>query len=269
MKGIRVRVLKRFKSLQNFHSFKDHITIYDSFETPQNPPSYKQHEHTTREEEQKATRKGHNEANSKLAVKDLISHYHYDTSNNNEDLFQGFDEDSFHDESSQMEKNGDCEGLKSFDPKCPPGGSNSVILYTTSLRGIRKTFDDCHTIKLLLDSIKVVYIERDVSMHLEFREELWEILGGRRVIPPRLFIKGGHIGGANEVVMLNECGELKSLLEGIALVHCNQECKGCVAMEAGRYFTDQIAIVKSHKFKCRNNQRQIQDFIPLGTKFEF
>jgi glutaredoxin domain-containing cysteine-rich protein 1 len=27
-----------------------------------------------------------------------------------------------------------------FEEKCPPGGTDSVILYTTTLRGIRKTF---------------------------------------------------------------------------------------------------------------------------------
>lgn len=40
----------------------------------------------------------------------------------------------------------------------------------------------------LLESFKVEFYERDVSMHLEYRDELWRILCGR-VIPPRLFIK--------------------------------------------------------------------------------
>ncbi|XP_076903844.1 uncharacterized protein At5g39865-like [Bidens hawaiensis] len=104
--------------------------------------------------------------------------------------------------------------LVDFEAKCPPGGSDTVILYTTSLRGIRKTFEDCNTIRFLLGSFKVLYDERDVSMHMEFREELWRTLGGR-VIPPRLFIKGRHVGGVDEVVGYHEQGKLVDLLDGI------------------------------------------------------
>nr|GMD39659.1 uncharacterized protein At5g39865 [Ipomoea batatas]GMD47820.1 uncharacterized protein At5g39865 [Ipomoea batatas]GME11908.1 uncharacterized protein At5g39865 [Ipomoea batatas] len=117
-----------------------------------------------------------------------------------------------------------------FEEKCPPGGQESVVLYTTSLRGINKTFEDCKRIRFLLDSFKVVYQERDVSMHLEYREELWNILGGGRVIPPRLFIKGRLIGGADEVVGLHERGALKTLLKGIPLVPSISPCKGCLGM---------------------------------------
>lgn len=116
--------------------------------------------------------------------------------------------------------------LSHFEEKCPPEGSESIVLYTTSLRSIRKTFEDCHTILFLLESFKVEFYERDVSMHLEYREELWRILGGR-VIPPRLFIKGRYIGGADEVVSLHEQGKLKKLLEGIPKLLSNAPCVGC------------------------------------------
>ncbi|GAB4857160.1 hypothetical protein Ancab_015070 [Ancistrocladus abbreviatus] len=116
--------------------------------------------------------------------------------------------------------------LPDFEDKCPPGGSDSVIVYTTSLRGIRKTFEDCHAIKFLLDSFRIVYYERDVSMDLEFREELWRVLGGR-VTPPRLFIRGRHVGGADEVVHLHEQGKLHGLLDGIPLASSSQMCRAC------------------------------------------
>ncbi|CAL5431911.1 unnamed protein product [Camellia sinensis] len=116
--------------------------------------------------------------------------------------------------------------LLDFEEKCPPGGSELVILYTTSLRGIRKTFEDCCSIRFLLESFRVLYHERDVSMHLEFREELWRIAGGR-VVPPRLFIKGRHIGGADEVVGLHEQGRLRNLLHGIPPKPYNGPCNGC------------------------------------------
>ncbi|KAI3443360.1 hypothetical protein Pfo_000025 [Paulownia fortunei] len=107
------------------------------------------------------------------------------------------------------EENDRLQLIPDFEDKCPPGGRELVVLYTTSLRGIRKTFEDCNTIRFLLDSFRVLYYERDVSMHLEYREELWRILGGR-VVPPRLFIKGRYIGGADESI--------------------HRPCRGCAGM---------------------------------------
>lgn len=119
--------------------------------------------------------------------------------------------------------------LCDFEEKCPPGGSNSVILYTTSLRGIRKTFEDCSTIRFLLESFRISYLERDVSMHMEFREELWRIMEGK-VVPPWLFIRGRLIGGADEVVRLHEQGKLRTLLEGIPETAYNCPCHGCAGV---------------------------------------
>ncbi|KAF2318158.1 hypothetical protein GH714_001474 [Hevea brasiliensis] len=100
----------------------------------------------------------------------------------------------------------------SFEEKCPPGDSDSVILYTTTLRGIRKTFEECNSIRFLLESFRVIFCERDVSMHMEFKEELWRVLEGK-VKPPRLFIRGRYIGGAEEVLRLHEQGKFRVLLK--------------------------------------------------------
>ncbi|XP_027934497.1 uncharacterized protein At5g39865 [Vigna unguiculata] len=126
----------------------------------------------------------------------------------------------------QIAGNNECPSLADFDEIHPPGGSQAVILYTTSMRGIRKTFQDCNTVRFLLRSFKIIYHERDVSMHLEYREELWKILGGK-VIPPRLFIKGRYIGGADEVVGLHEMGWLGKLLEGTPIDFVDASCNGC------------------------------------------
>lgn len=123
----------------------------------------------------------------------------------------------------------DFELLREFEEKCPPGGSESVVFYTTSFRGIRKTFEDCSAIRFLLDSFRVAYEERDISMDLEYREELWKVLD-RKVVPPRLFIRGRHIGGADEVVGLHEQGLLRKLLQGIPLTPSNRPCSGCAGV---------------------------------------
>lgn len=112
--------------------------------------------------------------------------------------------------------------------KCPPGGADCVILYTTSLRGIRKTFEDCRSIRFLLESFRVAFVERDVSMHAAFREELQRTVGSAAVVPPRLFIRGRHIGGADRVLGLHERGRLRLLLQGIPTHQFQREpCEGC------------------------------------------
>ncbi|KAI3974554.1 hypothetical protein MKX01_020326 [Papaver californicum] len=113
-----------------------------------------------------------------------------------------------------------------FEEKCPPGGNENVILYTTSLRGIRKTFEDCCKIKFLLGNFKLMYYERDISMHLDYREELWSVLGSR-LAAPRLFINGRYIGGADEVLGLHEQGKLLKLFQGKPKDQSNSPCDCC------------------------------------------
>ncbi|XAR53541.1 hypothetical protein NMG60_11022137 [Bertholletia excelsa] len=136
--------------------------------------------------------------------------------------------------------------LFDFEEKCPPGGSDSVILYTTGLRGIRKTFEDCNSIRFLLESFKVVFYERDISMHSEFREELWRTLGGK-IVPPRLFIKGRYIGGAEVVLALHEQGKLRRLFSGIPINRLEGRCDGCSG----------IRFIMC--FKCNGSQKLLSD----------
>ncbi|XP_042398421.1 uncharacterized protein LOC121988789 [Zingiber officinale] len=118
--------------------------------------------------------------------------------------------------------------LLEFEYRCPPGGEVSAILYTTTLRGIRKTFEDCNGVRFLLQSLKIRFFERDVSMHLAFRKELWGVLEGR-AIPPRLFIRGRYIGGADEVLGLHEQGRLLPLLQGVP-ADGGETCEGCTGV---------------------------------------
>lgn len=116
--------------------------------------------------------------------------------------------------------------LSKYELKCPPGGDDRVVLYLTSLRGIRKTFEDCHSLRMILQSFPVWVDERDVSMHAEFRNELRELVGGP-VIVPRVFIKGRYIGGSDEVRRLHEDGKLGDLLQDLPVVHFRKPCDGC------------------------------------------
>ncbi|KAI4370516.1 hypothetical protein MLD38_018866 [Melastoma candidum] len=101
-------------------------------------------------------------------------------------------------------------------PSPPP----TIVLYFTSLRIVRKTFEDCWSVRSILRGFRVPIDERDLSMDDGFREELQGMLGkGRRqpVLLPCVFIGGRFIGGAEEVVRMHETGELKQLIGSMGL----------------------------------------------------
>ncbi|CAN6876320.1 unnamed protein product [Brassica oleracea] len=110
-------------------------------------------------------------------------------------------------------------------------GKDKVILYFTSLRGIRKTYEDSCGVRSILKSIGVRVDERDVSMHSGFKEELKELLGGKfkngvGVTLPRVFLGKKLLGGAEEIRKLNEEGKLEKLLQGCERVEENKNCNG-------------------------------------------
>ncbi|KAK8946394.1 hypothetical protein KSP39_PZI007162 [Platanthera zijinensis] len=117
--------------------------------------------------------------------------------------------------------------LRSFEKKCPRGGEKVAVLYTTTLRGIRKTFDECNMVRSVIGSYDVCVIERDISMDLGFREEMRMLIGSKDARPPILFAKGRMVGGAEEVMRLEEEGKLGLLLEGMPkAVRCCEDCGG-------------------------------------------
>eukprot|EP00250_Pteridium_aquilinum_P003279 c13601_g1_i1 orf=151-2037(+) len=120
--------------------------------------------------------------------------------------------------------------LASYDMKCPPRGEGKVVLYFTSLRGIRKTYEDCCNLRLILRGLGVQVDERDVWMHSTFKNELIDVLNGMsKDMPqvPQLFIKGRYIGGAEEVKQLHEEGVLEQLMDGLAMGLVHNVCDGC------------------------------------------
>ncbi|XP_074576253.1 uncharacterized protein LOC141832769 [Curcuma longa] len=115
--------------------------------------------------------------------------------------------------------------LQSYERKCPEGGENAVVLYTTTLRGIRKTFEDCNTVRSLIESYGVRIVERDISMDCGYREELRMLMRKKEVKVPMVFIKGRCIGGFEELARLEDEAKLELLLEG--LPSAAKWCEGC------------------------------------------
>ncbi|WOL12552.1 hypothetical protein Cni_G21319 [Canna indica] len=100
----------------------------------------------------------------------------------------------------------------------PLGEEKRIVLYFTSLRVLRRTFEDCSTVRAILHGFRVAVDERDVFMDAKFLMELKGILGGRRqsISLPQVFIGGWHVGGAEEILWLHDAGDLKRYVEGCA-----------------------------------------------------
>ncbi|KAG4920205.1 hypothetical protein JHK86_049018 [Glycine max] len=121
----------------------------------------------------------------------------------------------------------------------PDSDRSAVVVYYTSLRVVRRTYDDCRAVRSILRGFAIAIDERDVSVDERFREELQRILVHRSVMLPSVFVGGLYIGGADEVRKLYESGELHELIGrlpksqrnmcdlcgGLRFVECD-ECDG-------------------------------------------
>ncbi|XP_009613385.1 uncharacterized protein At5g39865-like [Nicotiana tomentosiformis] len=120
--------------------------------------------------------------------------------------------------------------LDGFENLCPPNGEDKIVIYTTTLRGVRRTFEACNAVRSAIEGLGVLYSERDISMDRGFRDELKELMKGKKsteLIPPRVFFKGRYIGGAEEVMRIVEEGNLGDLLQGLPKVKAGFVCDGC------------------------------------------
>lgn len=102
-----------------------------------------------------------------------------------------------------------------------------IVLYFTSLRGIRKTYEDCCAVRMIFRGFRVAVDERDISMDSTYRKELQSLLKGKAMILPQVFVRGNHIGGVEEIRQLNEAGELAKLFEGFPVQDPRLVCEGC------------------------------------------
>ncbi|VAH81203.1 unnamed protein product [Triticum turgidum subsp. durum] len=122
------------------------------------------------------------------------------------------------------------------DEVAVPPPRKAVVVYFTSIRGVRKTFADGAAVRAILFSYRVRVDERDVSMHAAFKDELRNLVGlaaGAGHVLPRVFVLGDgeqqlDLGGADEVSELHESGELAHALAGCETVAAHlPPCVGC------------------------------------------
>ncbi|KAL6606915.1 hypothetical protein ACP70R_042568 [Stipagrostis hirtigluma subsp. patula] len=116
-------------------------------------------------------------------------------------------------------------------PPPPPESARRVVVYLTSLRGVRQTYEDCWSTSAVLRGYGVRVDERDLSLHAGYKDELRAALGGAggRYALPQVFADGRHLGGAEEVRGMHEAGELAGALEACEAA---PRAKGGAAPEA-------------------------------------
>ena len=63
---------------------------------------------------------------------------------------------------------------------CPPGGKDKLVLYTTTMGGVRRTFEACNEVREAIQKLGFVICERDLSWeHEGYLKELRELMKGK------------------------------------------------------------------------------------------
>lgn len=105
--------------------------------------------------------------------------------------------------------------------------AGKVVLYTTTMGIVRSTYQRCLLVKKILRNLLVKYEERDVFMSMEYQDEIRDRMRSDQILVPQLFIDGQHIGDAETVEKLNECGELRKMLKPYKSPDACNTCQYC------------------------------------------
>nr|CAD7258367.1 unnamed protein product [Timema shepardi] len=82
-----------------------------------------------------------------------------------------------------------------------------VVLYSTTMGVVRKTYQDCVKVKKILRNMMVKYEERDVFMSREVQSEVRDRMNSDVILVPQMFVEGQHIGLANALVVSSSTAE--------------------------------------------------------------
>ncbi|XP_061582176.1 glutaredoxin domain-containing cysteine-rich protein 1 [Cololabis saira] len=104
-----------------------------------------------------------------------------------------------------------------------------IVIYTTSFRVVRTTFERCELVRKIFQNHRVKFLERNIALDIEYGKELEERCKrvGEPFSLPVVFIDGHYFGGAEKILGMNESGELQDLLTRIERVQHPQTCQTC------------------------------------------
>ncbi|XP_071509951.1 glutaredoxin domain-containing cysteine-rich protein 1-like [Diadema antillarum] len=125
-----------------------------------------------------------------------------------------------------------------------------IIVYTTSVRIVRQTFDDCQYVRKLFQNHRVRFEERDLFMNSKHQKELEERIGSTTDINlPICFIDGELVGDLRKLEELNESGELRTILRRFEKHNPMVNCSTC----GGHRYVPCTTCNGSKKSLLRNN----------------
>ncbi|XP_053736084.1 glutaredoxin domain-containing cysteine-rich protein 1 [Synchiropus splendidus] len=104
-----------------------------------------------------------------------------------------------------------------------------IVIYTTSFRVVRTTFERCELVRKIFQNHRVKFVEKNIALDFEYGKELEERCKrvGEPPSLPVVFIDGHYLGGAEKILGMNESGELQDLLTKIERVQQPQTCQTC------------------------------------------
>uniref|UniRef100_A0A8C5MVT7 Glutaredoxin and cysteine rich domain containing 1 n=1 Tax=Leptobrachium leishanense TaxID=445787 RepID=A0A8C5MVT7_9ANUR len=104
-----------------------------------------------------------------------------------------------------------------------------IVIYTTSLRVVRNTFERCEIARKIFQNHRVKFEEKNIALNGDFGKELDERCRRVNETPslPVVFIDGHYLGGAEKILSMNESGELQDLLMKIERVQHPHACPSC------------------------------------------
>ncbi|KAG7224807.1 hypothetical protein INR49_013520 [Caranx melampygus] len=104
-----------------------------------------------------------------------------------------------------------------------------IVIYTTSFRVVRTTFERCELVRKIFQNHRVKFVEKNIALNSEYGKELEERCKRVEEPPslPVVFIDGHYLGGAEKILNMNESGELQDLLTKIERVQHPQTCQTC------------------------------------------
>ncbi|XP_043983187.1 glutaredoxin domain-containing cysteine-rich protein 1 [Gambusia affinis] len=104
-----------------------------------------------------------------------------------------------------------------------------IVIYTTSFRVVRTTFERCELVRKIFQNHRVKFVEKNIALDIEYGKVLEERCRrvGEAPSLPVVFIDGHYLGGAEKILGMNESGELQDLLTKIERVQHPQTCQTC------------------------------------------
>eukprot|EP00039_Didymoeca_costata_P001939 m.56401 g.56401 ORF g.56401 m.56401 type:complete len:570 (-) comp11037_c0_seq2:84-1793(-) len=102
---------------------------------------------------------------------------------------------------------------------------NKIVIYISSLEAIRTTRDNCARLLQIFEILNVKIQVKDIHLDPLFAKELTQRVD-EAVVVPQVFINAVHIGGLDDVIRMNDAGDLQRAIADFE-TRSNTTCGDC------------------------------------------